>query len=98
MDAKIAIAAMVRSSVAERAERAASTRDLTAIARPVLLRRQIGRRNQHAELAAPDDDALIVLQVDARRDGVALAAFEGAQAPEIDEHRVAEVGIFPDAG
>src|SRR5258705_9573526 len=30
------------------------------IARAVLLRGQVRRRNQHAELLAPDDDALIV--------------------------------------
>ncbi len=46
-------------------------------------------------------DALVLGQVDARRDRVALAALEGAQAAEVDEHRVAEVASsrrMPDFG
>ena len=62
------------------------------------LRGQIRRRDQHAELPAPDDYALVVLQVDAGRDGIALAALEGAQAAEIDEHRLAEIRALADAG
>src|ERR1043166_4831626 len=47
---------------------------------------QIGRRYQHAESFAPDDHALVFAQIDARRNRIALAPLEGAQAAEIDEH------------
>jgi len=54
--------------------------------------RQIRRRDENAEALAPDDHALIILQVNTGRDRIALTAFEGAQAPEIDEHCVLQVG------
>src|SRR5882672_9799430 len=47
-------------------------------------RHQIGRRDQHPEGLAPDDDARIVLEIDAGGDRVALTALEGAQPPEIN--------------
>ena len=55
-------------------------------------RGQVGWRDQNAELLAPDDHALIVLQIDAGRDRIALAALECAQAAEVDEHHVFDVG------
>src|SRR5215510_1602722 len=51
--------------------------------RALLYELQVRRRNQHAERLAPDDDARIVLEIDARGNRVALAALEGAQPPEI---------------
>ena len=52
---------------------------------------QIGWRDEHAEALAPDDHALVVLWIDARRDWIALTALEGAQTTEIDEHCVLKV-------
>jgi hypothetical protein len=49
---------------------------------------QVRRRDENAEALAPDDDALIILQIDAGRDRIALAALEGAQTSEIDEHHI----------
>jgi hypothetical protein len=54
-------------------------------------RRQIGRRDENAQALAPDDYAPIVLQVDARWDRIALAALEGAQTSEIDEHHIFQI-------
>src|SRR5262249_7196495 len=53
--------------------------------------RKVGRRDQHRELLAPDDHALEFPKIEARRDGVALAALEGAQAAEVDEHLAREI-------
>src|SRR6266508_1217444 len=54
-------------------------------------RDQIGRRDQHAEALAPDHHAGIVLEIDAGRDRIALAALERAQAAEIDIHQLLDV-------
>src|SRR5437773_12347025 len=59
-------------------------------------RHQIGRRNQHPEGLAPDDDARIVVEVDAGWDRIALAALEGAQAAEVDEHLLLQVRVGAD--
>src|SRR5262245_30950462 len=96
IEATIAIPAMSSNSRTERSARAASTPLLTPFAPS--LHHQIRGRDQHGELLAPDDHALIVLQIDARRNGVTLAALERAQPAKIDEHRIAEIGIFADAG
>src|ERR1044072_153706 len=98
IEASAAIAAISISSMAERLCRAASTRHPTPAARASPLPRHIRRRERHAELPAPDDDALVVRQIDAGRDRITLAALEGAQAAEIDEHRIAEVGVLAQAG
>src|SRR5262245_9792599 len=59
----------------------------------LLLRRlEIGRRDQHAEALAPDDHARIILEIDAGRYGVALAALECTQPPEVDIHHAGHVG------
>ena len=52
---------------------------------------QVRWRDENAEALAPDDRALIVLQIDAGWDRIALTALEGAQATEIDEHDVLQV-------
>src|SRR5258708_6191601 len=52
--------------------------------RALLHELQVRRRDQHAEGLAPDDDARIVRESVAGWNRVALAAMEGAQAPEID--------------
>src|SRR5919108_5798445 len=53
---------------------------------------QVSWRNENTEALAPDDHAVIVLRTDAGRDRIALAALEGAQAAEVDEHHVFQVG------
>ena len=53
--------------------------------------RQIGGRDQDAELDTPDDHARIVLQVDTLGDGVFLASLESAQLAEIDVHGALDV-------
>src|SRR5437016_874761 len=57
---------------------------------------QIGRRDQYPEGLTPDDNARIVLEIDARGDRIALTALEGAQAAEIDEHLLLEVRVGTD--
>src|SRR5262245_20129640 len=51
--------------------------------RALLHELQVRRRDQHAEGLAPDDDAGIVLEIDAGGNRVALTALEGAQAPKV---------------
>src|SRR5215216_5524940 len=55
-------------------------------------RREVGRRDQHAEALAPDHHARVALEVDAGGNRVALAALEGTQAAEIDIHQIFHVG------
>lgn len=50
------------------------------------LTHEIGRRNQDGKLLAPDDNALKPRKVQTCGNGVALAAFEGAQPAEVHEH------------
>ena len=52
---------------------------------------QVRRWYENAEALAPDNHALIVLQIDAGRDGISLATLEGPQTSEIDEHDVLQV-------
>ena len=52
---------------------------------PLALAGQISGRDQHRELLAPDDYALILGKIRSRRNGVALAALEGTQPAEIDK-------------
>ena len=59
------------------------------------LARQVGGRDQHRELLAPDDDALELREVEAGGNGVALAALEGAQPPQVDEHLPGEIARGP---
>ena len=49
------------------------------------LTHEIGRRNQDGKLLAPDDNALKPRKVQTCGNGVALAAFEGAQPAEVHE-------------
>src|SRR5258705_8681502 len=64
--------------------------------RALLHELQVRRRDQHAEGLAPDDDARIVLEVDAGGDRVALAALECAQAPEIHVLDALQIGRAAD--
>src|SRR5262245_5540995 len=63
-----------------------------------LRRRQVRRRDQHAKCLTPDDHTRIVVEVDAGGDGITLASFEGAQAPEIDVLYTLKIGRGADRG
>src|SRR5690606_22039608 len=54
---------------------------------------QLRRRDQHAELLAPDHDVRIPGEIDTVRQVVVLAALEGAQPSEVDEHRLRDIRI-----
>ena len=57
-----------------------------------------GRRDEDSEVFAPDDDAGVVREVDAGRDGKDLAPLESPQSAEIDAHRCGNVVIRRDGG
>src|SRR5256885_7979688 len=90
-----AISASSRTEMSERPE--ASEASIACKLPRRLGHRQIGWRDQHAEALAPDDHALVSLQVHPGGNGVALASLERAQAAEIDEHGIAEIAVAANA-
>src|ERR1700730_3294594 len=59
---------------------------------------EIGGRDQHRKALAPDYDARVLAEIDTDRNRVALAALEGAQAAEIDVHRLLHLAGVANAG
>ena len=58
------------------------------------LKTQLRRRNQNPELLAPDRHMAVGLEVDAVGDIEILAALEGAEAAEVDEHGLVDLGVY----